>query len=131
AEHRAFEFLDLVSVSIAADIVPVTGENRILAFYGLEKINFNPRPGIKALLEVSGLKGKITISHLVFQLGPKINAAGRIDHAHLAVKLLAAINEDEATIIASQISDKNNRRKDFDQNITLQALDKIASDDTL
>ncbi|WP_375578777.1 DHH family phosphoesterase [Marivirga tractuosa] len=68
-EHHAFELLDLVAISIAADIVEVTGENRILAFYGLEKINFNPRPGIKALLQASGLKEKITISNLVFQLG--------------------------------------------------------------
>ncbi len=131
AEHRAFEFLDLLSVSIAADIVPVTGENRILAFYGLEKINFNPRPGIKALLDVAGLKGKITISNLVFQLGPRINAAGRIDHAHLAVKLLTSVNEEEAAIIATQISEKNNRRKDFDQEITAQAIHKIESEEVL
>lgn len=130
-EHQAFEFLDLVSVSIAADIVPVTGENRILAFYGLEKINFNPRPGIKALLDSAGLKGKITISNLVFQLGPRINAAGRIDHAHLAVKLLASINEEEAAIIATQVSEKNNRRKDFDQNITAEAISRINSDEAL
>ncbi|GAA5035598.1 single-stranded-DNA-specific exonuclease RecJ [Marivirga lumbricoides] len=130
-EHRAFEFLDLVAVSIAADIVAVTGENRILAFYGLEKINFNPRPGIKALLDSADLKGKITISNLVFQLGPRINAAGRIDHAHLAVKLLASINEDEAAIIATQVSEKNNRRKDFDQNITAEAIEKINSDEVL
>ncbi len=130
-EHRAFEFLDLLSVSIAADIVPVTGENRILAYYGLEKINFNPRPGIKALLDVAGLVGKITISNLVFQLGPRINAAGRIDHAHLAVKLLTSINEEEAAIIATQISDKNNRRKDFDQEITAQAINKIEAEEVL
>jgi single-stranded-DNA-specific exonuclease len=131
AEHRAFEFLDLLSVSIASDIVPVTGENRILAFYGLEKINFNPRPGIKALLDVAGLRGKITISNLVFQLGPRINAAGRIDHAHLAVKLLIASNEDEAAIIATQISEKNNRRKEFDSEITTQAISKIESEEIL
>jgi len=124
-EHHAFELLDLVAISIAADIVAVTGENRILAFYGLEKINFNPRPGIKALLQASGLRDKITISNLVFQLGPRINAAGRIDHAHLAVRLLTAIHEDEALIIAENISNKNNTRKDFDQNITSEALSTI------
>ncbi len=116
-EHHAFELLDLVAISIAADIVAVTGENRILAFYGLEKINFNPRPGIKALIQASGLKDKITISNLVFQLGPRINAAGRIDHAHLAVKLLTAIHEDEAIIIAENVTTKNNTRKDFDQSL--------------
>jgi single-stranded-DNA-specific exonuclease len=124
-EHHAFELLDLVAISIAADIVAVTGENRTLAFYGLEKINFNPRPGIKALLQTSGLKDKITISNLVFQLGPRINAAGRIDHAHLAVRLLTAIHEDEALIIAENVSNKNTTRKDFDQNITSEALKTI------
>ena len=127
-EHHAFELLDLVAISIAADIVSVTGENRILAFYGLEKINFNPRPGIRALLEISGLKDKITISNLVFQLGPRINAAGRIDHAHLAVRLLTARHEDEALIIAKNISNQNTTRKDFDQKITAEALNAIGQD---
>lgn len=130
-EHHAFELLDLVAISIAADIVAVTGENRILAFYGLEKINFNPRPGIKALIQASGLKYKITISNLVFQLGPRINAAGRIDHAHLAVKLLTAIHEDEALIIAENVSSKNTTRKDFDQNITNEALSTIEDNQEL
>lgn len=130
-EHHAFELLDLVAISIAADIVAVTGENRILAYYGLEKINFNPRPGIKALLQSSGLKEKITISNLVFQLGPRINAAGRIDHAHLAVKLLTSIHEDEALIIAENVSKKNNTRKDFDQNITDEALSSIEENSQL
>ncbi|WMN12841.1 single-stranded-DNA-specific exonuclease RecJ [Marivirga salinae] len=130
-EHHAFELLDLVAISIAADIVAVTGENRTLAFYGLEKINFNPRPGIKALLQASGLKDKITISNLVFQLGPRINAAGRIDHAHLAVRLLTAIHEDEALIIAENVTTKNNTRKDFDQNITAEALSTIEENENL
>lgn len=130
-EHHAFELLDLVAISIAADIVAVTGENRTLAFYGLEKINFNPRPGIKALLQASGLKDKITISNLVFQLGPRINAAGRIDHAHLAVRLLTAIHEDEALIIAENVTTKNNARKDFDQSITSEALSVIEENEDL
>lgn len=124
-DHIAFEYLDLLAVSIAADIVSVVGENRILAYYGLEKINFNPRAGIKAMLKNASITGKINISHLVFQVSPRINAAGRIDHAHLAVKLLIAHNEDEADLIAQQISDKNNRRKDFDQSITTEALEMI------
>lgn len=130
-EHHAFELLDLVAISIAADIVAVTGENRTLAFYGLEKINYNPRPGIKALLQASGLKDKITISNLVFQLGPRINAAGRIDHAHLAVRLLTSVHEDEALIIAENVSSKNNSRKDFDQNITSEALSTIEENSEL
>lgn len=127
-EHYAIELLDLVAVSIAADIVDVKGENRILAYFGLEKINYNPRPGIKALLTNSGLDQKITISNLVFQLGPRINAAGRIDHAHLAVRLLTAIHEDEAAIIAEKVGQKNTARKDFDQNITAEALGLIANE---
>ena len=127
AEYVAYEYLDLVAVSIAADIVSVTGENRTLAFYGLEKINFNPKPGIKALLHLGGVKSKVEISHLVFQVSPRINAAGRIDHAHLAVKLLIAKNEEEAMLIAQQVGDKNNRRKDFDQGITKEAIQIIES----
>lgn len=130
-EHRAFSFLDLVAVSIAADIVPLTGENRVLAYYGLEIVNHNPRPGIKALLETAAVSGKITISNLVFQVGPRINAAGRIDHARFAVELLTAKNEEEAQIIAKTINDKNNRRREFDQSITEAALAKIESDELL
>jgi len=130
-EHMAYEYLDLVAVSIAADIVAVTGENRTLAYYGLEKINFNPKPGLKALLQLANVTEKIEIAHLVFQISPKINAAGRIDHAHLAVKLLIAKNEDEAQVIAKQVSDKNNRRKDFDQGITKEAIALIEGDEQL
>jgi len=129
AEYVAYEYLDLVAVSIAADIVSVTGENRTLAYYGLEKINFNPKPGINALLHLGGVKSKVEISHLVFQVSPRINAAGRIDHAHLAVKLLIAKNEEEAMLIAQQVGDKNNRRKDFDHGITKEAIQLIQSNE--
>jgi len=82
------QYLDLVAVSIASDIVPVTGENRVLAHFGLKKLNENPQPGLRALKEISGTKNDLDISGIVFSLGPRINAAGRIDHARGAVKLL-------------------------------------------
>ncbi len=80
--EQLYQHLDLVAVSIASDIVPMVGENRVLAFYGLKKLNHSPCPGLKALMEVSGLKNEIDISSIVFYLGPRINATGRLTHAH-------------------------------------------------
>src|SRR5690348_14462254 len=83
----AYRYLDLVAISIAADIVPMTGENRVLAFYGLRKVNEDPLPGIRALMELSGLKSTpLTIRDLVFMIAPRINAAGRMDDAKKAVQ---------------------------------------------
>jgi single-stranded-DNA-specific exonuclease len=87
-EEEVYEFLDLVAVSIASDIVPITGENRILAHFGLKKLNENPVPGLKALKGISQLKNELDISGIVFTLGPRINAAGRVAHASAAVELL-------------------------------------------
>ena len=92
-EHELYEYLDLVAVSIASDIVPITGENRILTYYGLKKLNENPRPGLKALKEIAGIKNDLDVSGIVFTLGPRINAAGRIAHARAAVDLLVAQTE--------------------------------------
>ncbi|MGZ3933038.1 MAG: single-stranded-DNA-specific exonuclease RecJ, partial [Bacteroidia bacterium] len=78
--EKAYDSLDLVATSIAADIVPITGENRVLAYYGLEKINRSPRPGLKALLSTNNLTKALTITSLVFVVGPRINAAGRLEH---------------------------------------------------
>jgi single-stranded-DNA-specific exonuclease len=85
-QELLLEYLDLLVVSIASDIVPVTGENRILAYYGLQRINSSPRTGIKALIQISGMKGVLDITNVVFGLGPRINAAGRIKHAKEAVR---------------------------------------------
>ncbi|HEY8399612.1 MAG TPA: single-stranded-DNA-specific exonuclease RecJ, partial [Cytophagaceae bacterium] len=124
-------FLDLVAISICSDIVPITGENRILTYYGLQQINKNPRPGVKALIGVSGLKKELDVTNVVFGLGPRINAAGRIAHANAAVQLLTCENTEEAEQWAKNIDDKNLTRKDFDSSITEEAIQMIEQDELL
>lgn len=120
------QYLDLVAISIAADIVPITGENRILAFFGLQRLNREPRPGIKAILELSGFKkDELTINDIVFTIAPRINAAGRIESGTKAVELLISRNEDLAGFLGDDINDQNNTRKNLDQLITEQALQQI------
>lgn len=117
-------YLDLVATAIAADIVPITGENRVLAKFGLEVINSNPRPGIKALIQ--NLKKKVlTITDVVFIIAPRINAAGRIKHGNEAVALLTEYDLDQAEIFASEIEQHNSDRKDLDKQITVEALSQI------
>ena len=117
-------YLDLVATAIAADIVPMTGENRILAKFGLEVINTNPRPGIKVL--VQNVKKKVlTITDVVFIIAPRINAAGRIKHGNEAVALLTEYDFDQAEKFASEIEQHNSDRKDLDKQITIEALDQI------
>lgn len=122
-------YIDLVALSIAADIVPITGENRILAHYGLKKINSFSRSGFRAVLNQNKIKKELTISDLVFVLGPRINAAGRIEHGSKAVELLVAETPENAEEIAKQINLTNSIRKDLDQNITLEAIKLIESDE--
>lgn len=126
-----FEFLDLAMVSIASDIVPIIGENRILAYFGLKKINENPRTGLKALKQVAGFSGEMSIENVVFVLGPRINAAGRIKHAKAAVQLLLADDFDEALSFAYEIQNNNTERKGHDSRITEEALEMIRKDDWL
>lgn len=121
-------YLDLVSVSIASDIVPVTGENRVLAYLGLQQLNNNPRPGLKALINISNLK-EITLNEIVFYIGPRINAAGRIDHALHAVSLLITETEKDAFDLCEVVNIKNNERKEFDQTITLEAIALLEEDE--
>lgn len=117
-------YLDLVATAIAADIVPMTGENRVLAKFGLEVINSNPRPGIKAL--VQNVKKKVlTITDVVFIIAPRINAAGRIKHGNEAVALLTEFDLDQAEQFASEIEQHNSDRKDLDKQITIEALAQI------
>ncbi|ESU29794.1 recJ protein [Flavobacterium limnosediminis JC2902] len=117
-------YLDLVATAIAADIVPITGENRVLAKFGLEVINSNPRPGIKALIQ--NLKRNVlTITDVVFVIAPRINAAGRIKHGNYAVELLTEFNLEQAEEFASQIELFNSDRKDLDKQITVEALQQI------
>ena len=130
-EHELYEYLDLVAVSIASDIVPITGENRILTYYGLIKLNENPRPGLKALKEIAGIKNDLDVSGIVFTLGPRINAAGRIAHARAAVDLLVSQTEQEANTLAEKLNLKNEIRKQFDSDITGEALAMIESNEIL
>ena len=122
------QYLDLVATAIAADIVPITGENRVLAYYGLQVINTNPRNGIKALIHKVN-KNKLTITDVVFIIAPRINAAGRIKHANYAVKLLTEMDFDTAIEFASSINLFNLERKELDKKITYEALQQIESAD--
>lgn len=125
----AYSYLDLVMISTAADIVPVIGENRILAYFGLQQLNEKPRPGVKALLDVAGLAaGDLNITNVVFGLAPRINAAGRIEHAREAVRLLLTEDLENARVFAQQINRYNSDRRNFDSSITEQALEMITRD---
>ena len=124
-----YQYLDLVAVSIASDIVAITGENRVLAHFGLQKLNNNPCCGLQALIELSAnRKGPITISDILFQLGPRINAAGRIEHARDAVRLLLSKSMQEAAQYGDDIDEQNTQRKDFDLRITEEAYDLVELD---
>ncbi len=136
------EYLDLVAVAIAADIVPITGENRILAYYGLQRINTNPRPGLQAILEYTTFKKihptsvsndtyiynkALTINDLVFQIGPRINAAGRMDSGRNSVELLIAKNKEKAHAYAKKINALNTERRTLDAEITEAATEMMLS----
>ncbi len=138
--EQVYELLDLLAVSIAADIVPITGENRVLAYFGLKQLNKKPRPGIEAILQHANiyrreeeqvdeddnaLTRELTISDLVFLIGPRINAAGRIDKASDSVRLLIAEKKDHAEKLAASINDLNDMRREFDNRITEEALGMI------
>lgn len=123
------DYLDLVAISIAADIVPITGENRILAYYGLQSINKKPRPGIQEILKMSGANGEITVSEVVFSIAPRINAAGRMASGRQAVELLIAQTEQEANTLGRVIDENNTKRKGLNESITRDALDLIKNDE--
>ncbi|MBQ6771001.1 MAG: single-stranded-DNA-specific exonuclease RecJ [Bacteroidales bacterium] len=144
--EQVYDLLDLLAVSIAADIVPITGENRVLAYYGLKRLNKDPRPGIEAILQhaniyrreedqmeesENALTRELNISDLVFLIGPRINAAGRIDKAADSVRLLIAEKKEHAEKLAASINDLNDMRREFDNRITEEALGMIADDPQL
>ena len=147
--EEVYELLDLVAVSIAADIVPINGENRVLAYYGLQLINKNPRPGLEAVLSHANvyrleeepqsetehpqnvLNKEVTISDLVFMIGPRINAAGRLEKASDSVRLLIADKKEHAEKLASSINDLNVRRREFDNKITEEALAMIEQNENI
>ena len=121
---KLYKKLDLVAISICADIVPITGENRILAFFGLLALKDNPCLGLKELLKISPFK-HINTSAVVFGIAPRINAAGRIKHARAAVKLLLEENKDNLAEMSLKINQYNNSRKELDSSITKEALEMI------
>lgn len=125
------QYLDFVAVSIASDIVPITGENRVLTHLGLKKLNENPNIGFKALIEANKLNKTLNVTDIVFIIGPRLNASGRIAHARDSVKLLISTDFDEAMEYAGNINSINYERKDIDQSITEEALKMISSDDEL
>jgi len=124
-EDSVYKYLDLVATAIAADIVPITGENRILAYHGLIKINTNPLPGIKALMELGGISKIMTITNVVFIIAPRVNAAGRMDDAKKAVQLFIEKNVEKAKAFAEMLHIDNKERKEADSSITEEALQLI------
>lgn len=140
--EQVYQYLDLVAISIAADIVPIVGENRILAHFGLKLLNDQPRAGIEAILAYSQIKRReehdlikglaltreLTISDLVFLIGPRINAAGRIESACDSVRLLIADKMEHAEKLASSVNNLNKERRSLDEQITEQALAMIEAD---
>ncbi len=124
--EKYLTYLDLAAISIAADIVPVSGENRVLSYFGIEQLNTKPkRPGIKALLEKANLKRPLTVTDLVFVIAPRINAAGRISSGKEAVSLLIEDDFQRSMAISIKIDENNSFRKDLDKSITLEALEQI------
>ncbi len=127
--QEVYRLLPLLAMSIASDIVPVTGENRILAFYGLRALNAFPSVGMQAIMQVAGIEGKtITISDLVYKFGPRINAAGRIKSGAEAVRLLITDDAEAALRLAQDIDSYNQDRRDFDSKTTDEALEQLAKD---
>ncbi|WP_099294041.1 single-stranded-DNA-specific exonuclease RecJ [Butyricimonas sp. Marseille-P3923] len=120
-----YKLLDLVCVSIASDIVPITGENRILAYFGLLQLNQNPSLGLKTILKFSGIDKDLTVNDIVFRIGPKINAAGRVESGNKSVELLIADDEKKAAEVAGSINNFNDQRKKLDHDITEEALEYI------
>ena len=130
-EENYMIYLDLVAIAIAADIVPMTGENRTLCFLGLKKINENPNHGIQALMTLSGLTPPVSITSLVFTIAPRVNAAGRMDDARKAVQMFVAENYDEALFFANLLHTDNTNRREADSNITEEAIALIEGDEIM
>ena len=124
-QEIVYKYLDLVATAIAADIVPMTGENRILAYHGLQKINIDPLPGIKALMVLGGVQKVMTITNVVFIIAPRINAAGRMDDAKKAVQLFIEKDEEKAKEFAEMLHIDNKERKEADSSITEEALQLV------
>lgn len=122
------QYIDLAAIAIAADIVPVTGENRTLAFFGIQKVNTKPSVGIKALLDLSKAKFPMSLTGLVFVIAPRINAAGRMDDAKKAVQLFIEKDPSAAITFANILHSDNTDRKEADSSITIEAMEMMAAD---
>jgi len=123
-----FKYIDLVAVSIASDIVPLTGENRVLAHFGLKKLNDQPTQGIERLKQTAGYSKEYDITDVVFKIGPRINAAGRIEHAKKAVELLVGTEIEDLEVLGKKINDLNNQRKEIEQTTVEECLRKIEAE---
>ncbi len=123
------KYLDLVATAIAADIVPITGENRILAYYGVKQVNENPCPGIRALMQLASVQKEMHITNLVFIIAPRVNAAGRMDDAKKAVQLFIEQDEKKALEYAEMLHNDNTDRKEADSSITDEALSLLKGDE--
>lgn len=130
-QDTAYDYLDLVATSIAADIVPIDGENRILAHFGLQKVNDNPSLGIKTLKELANVQRQLSIADLVFVIGPRVNAAGRMDDARKAVDLFIEPDPEKIIALADALQSDNFDRKEVDKNTTEEAMAMIQNDATL
>lgn len=126
-ENEYLCYLDLVVTAIGADIVPITGENRILAYYGLQRLNSSPCAGIKALIKLSKVENKFSINNVVFIIAPRVNAAGRMDDATKAVRMFVEDDFEKAMRFAEMLHSDNTDRKDADTTITEEALSMIAN----
>lgn len=128
-EEYYLRYLDLVVTAIAADIVPITGENRVLAYYGLKRVNEHPSPGIKALIQLSKIEHQtLTINNLIYVIAPRVNAAGRMDDARIAVQLFIEKDPVKSAALAEQLHSHNDDRKEADLSITVEALEMIEQD---
>ena len=127
-KESLFSLLDLVAISIGADLVEVTGENRILAFKGLEVLNANPRSAFRKMIEMAGRSFPLTLTDVVFTIAPRINAAGRISSGMEAVELMTTASEEKISIAVEQIQAYNTERRELDEGITLEALKQIEND---
>jgi len=131
-QDEIYDMLDLLVVSIASDIVPIVGENRVMAYYGLKKLNTNPGIGLQTIINLAGIAGtEITISDIVFKIGPRLNASGRIEHGKKSVQILVSEDEEKSNLIGEEIDSYNEIRKTLDRDITQEALEMIERNDEL
>jgi single-stranded-DNA-specific exonuclease len=130
-EMQYLPYLELVATAIAADIVPITGENRLMAFLGIKQANENPSTGIKALIDLSKVQQGLTVSSLAFMIGPRINAAGRMDDAKKAVSLFIEKDPEKAKALALLLQNDNTNRREADASITIEAIAQLEADTSL